>query len=288
MTAPSPKELRMTSYRVPLRALLLTAAVAATLGACQRAEKKEPEAPAATAAAPATDPLKYESATPWAKVSLTLPEAIKTEPQLYVELYRQEVADLSQYAEGAQADRTEAGGDSAMGPYEKTIIYGDAVQTGRLFSAMRTDFDYSGGAHPNTVATGLLWDKTERRRITSADLFAKGADLSALERTLCAAVNTAKKARPGAKPVTATSDTWSCPKLKNVAMILAPGATEGKAGGLTFLLDAYAVGPYVEGAYYITLPASAFQALLAPAYAAEFAGQPRKTGDVTNDLRPKA
>ena len=269
------------------RILLVTVAVAASLAACQRAEKKEAEAPKAAAAATADGPLKYDSATPYAKVSLSLPEAIKTQPELYTALYRQEVADLAKYAEGAQADRTEAGGDSAMGPYEKTIVYGDPVQTGRLFSAMRTDFDYSGGAHPNTVATALLWDKTEKRRISPADLFAKGADLSSLERALCDAVNTAKKARPGATPVKVGGDTWSCPRLKDVAVVLAPGATAGKAGGLTFLLDAYAVGPYVEGAYYITLPASAFQTLLAPAYAAEFGGQPLKAGDVTNDLRPK-
>ena len=269
------------------RILLVTVAVAASLAACQRAEKKEAEAPKAAAAATADGPLKYDSATPYAKTSLTLPEAIKTQPELYAALYRQEVADLAKYAEGAQADRTEAGGESAMGPYEKTIVYGDAVQTGRLFSAMRTDFDYSGGAHPNTVATALLWDKTEKRRITPADLFAKGAELSSLERALCDAVNTAKKARPGATPVSTKADTWSCPKLKDVAIVLAPGDAAGKAGGLTFLLDAYAVGPYVEGAYYITLPASAFQTLLAPAYAAEFGGQPLKAGDVTEDLRPK-
>ena len=277
----------MTSYRVPLRALLLTAAVATTLGACQRTEKKAPEASKAVAEAAATGPLKYESATPYAKVSLSLPEAIKTQPELYASLYRQEVADLAKYAEGAQADRTEAGGDSAMGPYEKTIVYGDPVQTSRLFSAMRTDFDYSGGAHPNTVATALLWDKTEKRRITPTDLFAKGADTAALERSLCAAVNTAKKARPGAQPISTKADTWSCPKLKDVALVLAPGSTANKAAGLTFLLDAYAVGPYAEGPYYITLPVSAFQTLLAPAYAAEFSGQPVKAGDVTNDLRPK-
>lgn len=269
------------------RILLVTVAVAASLAACQRAEKKEAEAPKAAAAATADGPLKYDSATPYAKTSLTLPEAIKTQPELYAALYRQEVADLAKYAEGAQADRTEAGGESAMGPYEKTIVYGDAVQTGRLFSAMRTDFDYSGGAHPNTVATALLWDKTEKRRITPADLFAKGADLSSLERALCDAVNTAKKARPGATPVSTKADTWSCPKLKDVAIVLAPGDAAGKAGGLTFLLDAYAVGPYVEGAYYLTLPASAFQSLLAPAYASEFGGKPLKAGDVTNDLRPK-
>ncbi|HUH23767.1 MAG TPA: DUF3298 domain-containing protein, partial [Brevundimonas sp.] len=230
------------------RILLVTVAVAASLAACQRADKKEAEAPKAAAAAAVDGPLKYDSATPWAKVSLTLPEAIKTQPELYAALYRQEVADLAKYAEGAQADRTEAGGESAMGPYEKTIVYGDPVQTGRLFSAMRTDFDYSGGAHPNTVATALLWDKTEKRRISPADLFAKGADLSSLERALCDAVNTAKKARPGATPVKVGGDMWACPKLKDLAIVLAPGDAPGKAGGLTFLLDAYAVGPYVEGA----------------------------------------
>ncbi|MGH7028133.1 RsiV family protein [Brevundimonas sp.] len=273
------------------RILLVTVAVAASLAACQRAEKKEAETPKASAEATATGPLKYESATQWAKVSLTLPEAIKTQPELYAALYRQEVAELAKYAEGAQADRTEAGGESAMGPYEKTIVYGDAVQTGRLFSAMRTDFDYSGGAHPNTVATALLWDKTEKRRITPADLFAKGADLSSLERALCDAVNTAKKARPGATPVKVGGDMWSCPKLKDLAIVLAPGdapgQSGGKAGGLTFLFDAYAVGPYVEGPYYLTLPASTFQSLLAPAYASEFGGKPLKAGDVTDDLRLK-
>ena len=97
----------------------------------------------------------------------------------------------------------------------------------------------------------------------------------------------AKKARPGATPVKVGGDTWSCPRLKDLAIVLAPGDAPGKAGGLTFLLDAYAVGPYVEGAYYLTLPASTFQTLLAPAYASEFGGKPLKTGDVTNDLRPK-
>ena len=267
------------------RILLVTVAVAASLAACQRAEKKA-ETPKPSAEAAIDGPLKYDSATPYAKTSLTLPEAIKTQPELYAALYRQEVADLAKYAEGAQADRTEAGGESAMGPYEKTIVYGDPVQTGRLFSAMRTDFDYSGGAHPNTVATALLWDKTEKRRISPADLFAKGADLSSLERALCDAVNTAKKARPGAVPIK-VGDMWACPKLKDLAIVLAPGDAPGKAGGLTFLLDAYAVGPYAEGPYYLTLPASAFQTLLAPAYASEFGGKPLKTGDVTNDLRPK-
>ncbi|WP_409020074.1 DUF3298 domain-containing protein [Brevundimonas vesicularis] len=269
----------------PARALFLTAAAVALLAGCQRDNRKADEAPATAAESPTPAPLTYESKTPFAKVSLTLPEAIRSQPELYKALYTQEVQDLMGYAEGAQADRTEAGSDSALPPYEKTISYNGVVQTSRLFSAVRSDFDYSGGAHPNTVATALLWDKTTGKRISAGDLFAKGADVTALERALCEAINTAKKKRPGATPVSTTSDTWSCPRVKSLTMVLAPGSVEGKAGGLTFLLDAYAVGPYVEGPYYLTLPTSAFQGVLNPTYADEFAGQPIKTGDVTEDLR---
>ena len=91
----------------PLRVLLVTAAVTASLAACQRNEKKEaPAAPAASAHA-VEGPLKYDSATPYAKVSLSLPENVLSYPALYTPLYRDEVAKLKEYAEGAQADRTE-------------------------------------------------------------------------------------------------------------------------------------------------------------------------------------
>ncbi len=46
--------------------------------------------------------------------------------------------------------------------------------------------------------------------------------------------------------------------------MLAPSTTPGKVGGLTALIDPYVVGPYSEGDYEVTVPASAFQALLAP------------------------
>ena len=264
------------------KGLLISAALVATLAACDRADNKS-DAPATKAEASAAGPLTYESKTPFAKVSLTLPEAIKTQPALYKSLYDQEVKDLMAYAEGAQADRSEAG-SMDLPPYEKTILYDGVVQTNRLFSAVRSDFDYSGGAHPNTVATSLIWDKTTQKRLTAGDLFTKDANLISVERALCTAVNAAKAKREGAIALDKSGGTWACPKLKDVQFSLAPGATEGKAGGLTFLINAYQVGPYVEGAYYLTLPATSFQSLLNPAYAGEFGGTPLKAGDVTQDI----
>lgn len=268
----------------PFRLALLGTALALGLSSCNRDEKPANPDPA-EAAARVDGPLTYESATPYAKVKLVLPEAVKAFPALYEKLYADEVGALKDYTEGAQSDRSEFG-SADLPPYEKQILYSQPVETDRLFSMMRTDFDYSGGAHPNTTATGVLWDKTSNKILSAADLFAADADKAALSRTLCDAVNTAKKGRPGAVPLGGANDTWTCPDLTKVAVVLAPSDQTGKSSGLTFLLDAYAVGPYVEGPYYLTVPFTTLGKGLNPVFAADFAGT-GKTGDVTNALRPE-
>ena len=151
----------------PVRILLLTVAVAASLAACQRRDDKaETPAPAPVVAVPPTPaaagaPMTYDSKNSFATVKLTLPDAIKDKPDLHAPLYAAAVRDLRQFTEGAQADRTEAGGDGGLPPYEKTIAYAAGAETGKLFSLKRTDFDYSGGAHPNTIFASVLWDKAK-------------------------------------------------------------------------------------------------------------------------------
>ena len=269
----------MTSSRT-LRLAMIAAAVTATMAACDRGDRA-PKTDKAPAEALAEGPLKYESITTYAKVSLSLPETIRSFPDLYNDLYQTEVGALKDYVEGAQSDRSEFG-SADLPPYEKNISFAVPVETDRLFSMIRTDFDYSGGAHPNTVATGILWDKSLNKRITAEDLIAKDANRAALARTLCQAIDTAKKGRPGSVPLS-TGGTWTCPDLKDLSIVLAKGDTAKKASGITFLLDAYEVGPYVEGAYYITLPFEALRQSINPAYAAEFGGT-GKTGDVTQVL----
>lgn len=259
--------------------LLILAAVAATLAVAACNRDREPgkaaaRAPAASAAATAASPLAYESKTRFAEVELTLPAALKTQPDLHAALYAEEVRALRQFAEGAQGERTEAGMPADMPPYAKDISIKATAETGRLLSLQRQDFDYSGGAHPNTLQSGILWDKTLKRRLAPSDLFAKGADLSALDQALCSAINAAKRQRsPDAVNLTLGSgDDWNCPRAGSTPFVLAAGSEPGKAAGLTFLIDPYQVGPYVEGAYEIDIPLAAFRSLLAPEYAAEFGG----------------
>ena len=271
------------------RLLLLTAVAMATLTACNR-DRDPAEAPAAPTAgstaavtpADAAAPMAYESKTPWADVKLTLPEAIKPHPDLHARLYAEEVRKLRQFVEGAQGELTEAGAATDRPKYENTVTVAAAAETGKLASFKRTAFDYSGGAHPNTLTSGILWDKALKRQIGLADLFRKGADLTVLDQALCSAVNTAKRARvPDSASISFDSKDFSCPRVATTAFVLTPGSVPGKAAGLTFLIGPYQVGPYAEGGYEIAIPATVFRSLLSVPYNDEFGGQPARVGDVT-------
>ncbi|WP_396595310.1 DUF3298 domain-containing protein [Brevundimonas sp. R86498] len=263
------------------RNILISLAVLVTLSACNR--EREAEAPAPAAGAPAVvtpadaaAPMAYESKTPFAEVSLKLPVAIKTQPDLHARLYAAGVQDLRQFTEGAQADRTEAGGDQGMAPYAKSIDITPGAETGKLFSLMRTDYENTGGAHPNAAFAAILWDKALKREITAIDLFGRAGNLSPLDSALCAAINAEKKKRvPDAQTVTLTGGDWTCPRVATTPFVLAAGTQPGKAGGLVFLIGPYVVGPYAEGSYEVTVPQAVFRTLLAPAYADEFGGAPK-------------
>lgn len=275
----------------PLRSgLLVAAAVLAVsaLAGCNRDREPAPAAEGAprqepaTAPAGAAPPLSFESKTPWADVRLTLPDSVKAQADLHPLLYAEEVRRLRQFVEGAQGELTEAGAESGLPKYAKDVTFSTAMQTGKLLSLKRVDYDYSGGAHPNTLATGLLWDKALKRRIGLTELFGKGADLTLLDQAICSAVNTAKLARaPGGQGVTLGGKQFSCPRAVDTAFVLTPSDTPGKAGGLTFLIGPYQVGPYAEGAYEIAVPATVFRSMLTTAYASEFGGRLTRTGDVT-------
>ena len=278
----------IASMTTPLRLAVISFAVASTLAGCNRDKAEDKAAPpAATAGATVTPadaaaPMAFESRTAFAEVSLTLPVAIKAQPDLHARLYAAAVRDLREFSEGAQADRTEAGGDEGVGAYNKTIEIMPGAETGKLFSLIRTDSEYTGGAHPNSSFASILWDKALKREVAAAGLFKTG-DLSALDTALCAAINAEKKNRdPQAQTVSLTGgEMWNCPRAASVPFVLATGTTPGKAGGLVFLIGPYMVGPYAEGVYEVTVPQSAFRSLLAPAYADEFAGAPKAESPAT-------
>lgn len=276
----------MTVTRTYLRTTILMVSMTALLGAglsgCKRPAEPEEALPAIPAAPVTIDPqagspLAFETVSPHAEVRLVLPEALKSQPDLHAKLYAAAVADLRAFAEGAQADLTEAGGGGAFGKYTRDIVFAPPVETGKLFSLARAASEYTGGAHGMTNHGAVLWDKALKREITGSALFRRGADLSVLDRLLCAALNAEKKSRDAkAVAVTLEGQDWKCPRAAETPFVLAPSTASGKAGGLTFLIDPYIAGPYSEGDFTIDVPQALIRALLAPAYVDEFAGAPQK------------
>jgi len=280
MTSPSKRPLIIGGAVV---AVIAAGAIAFTLvnGRDDTATPAAPTAPAASTAAPQTPaaaPFAYKSTTPYAEVELTLPQSVRSQADLHKRLYDAGLRDLHAFSEGSQADRTEAGGDMDLGPYQKTIAFDSEVETPNLFSLARSDYEFTGGAHGNSTFAGVLWDKSLKEQITAAALFRRNADLSALDVALCAAVNAEKKARdPAAETLSLNAKAdglWSCPRATQTAFVLAAGSVPGKAGGLTFLIAPYVVGPYSDGPMSVNVPQSAFRVLLDPAYVDEFAGDP--------------
>lgn len=277
-----------------MKPVLVALTAVTLLAACQRNAEEAAQAPPASAspAQPHTDPqvtpaeqaapLTYSRNTAYADVELTLPQAITAYPDLHASLYGEEVRSLREFLEGAQSDHTEFTGEEGIQPYTREVTYEVAGQTARLFSLRETEFEFAGGAHPNTGFGAVLWDRTRDRRIQPASLFRPGADLSVLDQALCSAINTARAEATGEPSDLTVGDSsdWSCPRATQTPFVLAPSTTAGRAGGLEFLIGPYQVGPYAEGTYQIVVPQSAFRSLIDPAFAADFAGQPQRSGRV--------
>jgi hypothetical protein len=264
----------------------------AALGACEGKPAAPPRAPAAVSttapapAAPATSaamarPLTFDQSDEAAKVALRLPAEIASHPALHALLYDRETAGLKTFAAKAQADRKASDGKFPWRPYARQSQWFLAADSAPLVGLRALWFEDTGGAHPNHGGSSLIWDNVAKRDIQPSALFRPEADMSVLDKAICDAVAQAKTHREGATPLNAM---FSCPKWNQTVLVPTPSTSPGKIGGLTVLIDPYVVGPYAEGDYEIVVPVSAFQALLAPAYASAFGGAPRSPGNPDGTL----
>jgi hypothetical protein len=271
----------MSMKSVPLAVFSLVAVISA----CERKPAPPAEAPAAAPVAavpaPMARPLAFEQTDAAAKVALSLPAEIANFPALHAFLYDREVASLKAFAAKAQADHKASDGKFPWRPYNRQSQWFLAADAAPLVGLRALWFEDTGGAHPNHGGASLLWDSTSNGEIQAKALFRPDADMTVLDKAICDAVATAKTHREGAVPL---SDTFSCPKWSQTVLVLAPSTLPDKIGGLTVLIDPYVVGPYSEGDYEVTIPAAAFQSLLAPAYAGLFGGAPKSPGNPDGTL----
>jgi hypothetical protein len=157
-----------------------------------------------------------------------------------------------------------------------------SVVDNRYVSIVRNDYEYTGGAHPNSSSDTILWDRSAGKRISIRPFFTETADngptLKAMRLGVIASLRAEKKER-GVEDTDAGAIEAIEPKLLKIGPVsLAPSTEQGKSSGLTFHYSPYAVGSYAEGGYVAFVPWETLKPYLTPEGARIFGGA-RPKGD---------
>lgn len=214
------------------------------------------------------------------EISVTLDDAIKARPELAANLLGEGRRWLER--ERRQADREwqtspELFRDGRRWTYERDYAV-TSVVAARYVSILRTDYTYTGGAHPNTMQETLLWDDQVGKRISIRPFFTDLSDnsraLVEMQNAIISALTAEKKERGTYEP---KDDEWFKavqPSLFKIGPVtLEPSTETGKSSGLTFHYSPYAVGPYSEGAYTAFVPWQILRPYLTGEGVAIFAGE---------------
>ena len=162
-----------------------------------------------------------------------------------------------------------------------------SVVGGHYVSIVRSDYMDTHGAHPNSDVNTILWDATQKKRISVRPFFTETADngptMMAMRKAVIASLNSEKTKRDSSETATAEWYKDVEPKLLKIgAVTLAPSTVSSKSSGLTFHYPPYAVGPYAEGEYVAFVPWEALKAYLTPEGLGIFGGaRPRDDDDGT-------
>lgn len=127
--------------------------------------------------------------------------------------------------------------------------------TRSVLSLLETRYIYTGGAHPNTDYRSLTFRRVGEHaaRVTLPNLFRDGAPY---RRVLLSEVTRKLRARRAAWIVDGSVT------LKERDL----GVFTLTTRGLEFVFAPYAVGPYVQGAFFVTVPYDGLKNLLNPAF----------------------
>ena len=152
-----------------------------------------------------------------------------------------------------------------------------SVVGGRYISILRTDYTFTGGAHPNTTLETVLWDEQTKKRISIRPFFTDLSDNSRamveIQNAVISALTVEKKERGTYEPQDQEWYKKVQPSLFKIgAVVLEPSTEIGKSAGLTFHYSPYAVGPYAEGAYTAFVPWQILRPYLTAEGLAIFAG----------------
>ncbi|OCK61240.1 DUF3298 and DUF4163 domain-containing protein [Bradyrhizobium sp. LMTR 3] len=227
---------------------------------------------------------EFSIKTKWLKASVFLDATIKADAALAANC-------LAEGKAWAQKNRADADKERKQDPglFRNAWSYERKYQTrsvvdGRYVSIIRADYEYTGGAHPNSSSDTILWDKSAGKRISIRPFFTESADngptLKAMRQGVIASL-TAEKKKRGAEGTDTSAIEGIEPKLLKIGPVaLAPSTEEGKSSGLNFYYAPYAVGSYAEGEYVAFVPWETLKPYLTPEGARIFGGaRPKEDED---------
>ena len=209
------------------------------------------------AAGPAPRPGGVEVRTADYAFSYLWPAAVEAVPALRARLENDRDAVRRAFAREAADARREAASDPGRPflPHELSVEWRVAATLQDWLSLSQHISVFEGGAHPNSGFDSLVWDRKAGVERPALDLFTSPEALdAAIGAPFCEALDRERAARRG-EPVNRQSgdefDACIAPSEQTVVLGSSNRKTFNRIG---ILVAPYAAGPYVEGAYEVTLP----------------------------------
>lgn len=216
---------------------------------------------------------RAEAPEPLYDFGYSYPAVVRAIPPLKAWMDAQAAARRKQLIRDATTGRQDA--RKAGFPYHSytdSTTWSVVTNTPRFLSLSLVNEAYSGGAHGMSSFDAMLWDRATQKRLAPISLFVSARALrAAIQDRFCAALDKQRAEKRGAPVNRASGDEFDkcIDPLENTLML-------GSSNGRTFdrigvTVGPYAAGPYVEGAYDVTLPVtSAIYKAVKPAYRAYF------------------
>jgi hypothetical protein len=206
--------------------------------------------------------------TKWVEASVSLDTTVKADSALAANC-------LAEGKKWAEKNRADADKERKQDPglfrnawsFERKYLTRSVVDE-RYISIVREDYEYTGGAHPNSSSDTILWDKSTGKRISIRPFFTETADngptMKAIRQGVIASLEAEKKKR-GAEGIDQSAIEAIEPKLLKIGPVsLTPSTEQGRSSGLTFHYSPYAVGSYAEGEYIAFVPWEKLKPYLTP------------------------
>lgn len=251
------------------------AASLALLSACSGSESPEKAAAAnkpTALATPVPTPFTKDEKNDLVEFHYAWSKEAAAEPRLAAVLTADMDKTLADLQTNAAADRDEREKRGfPFNPYTSSTDYETAGQSERLLSLITSHGEYTGGAHPNSLTSTLLWDRGIDKEVKFAELFASPDNRDRLlTQRWCDALNVEREKKRGA-PVGGDGIFDECPKLDGIAIAPVDKDGNGRFERLSLIASPYVAGPYVEGSYEIELAVTGdLIAALKDAYKAGF------------------